>query len=89
MTTGSIVLDSCHAHYVTPEEFFDRNLRRDDVVACRVAAIMRLQAAGFSNAGIARAMKIHYDTVRYWTNPDFRARKMARMHRLYYRGRLQ
>ena len=79
--TSSIVLDTCRAHFVMPEEFFDNKTRRGDVIACRVEAIARLRAAGFSKAGISRAMRRHYDSVRYWTNPDFRKDKIARMHK--------
>jgi hypothetical protein len=80
MTTGSIVLDTCRSHFVTPEEFFDRRTRRSDVIACRLEAIARLRAAGFTKAGVSRAVRLHYDTIRYWTNPDHRKRKIARMH---------
>jgi hypothetical protein len=77
----SIVIETCRAHYVMPEEFFDRKVRRGDVVACRVEAIARLRGAGFSNAGISRVTRLHYDTIRYWTNPSFRRRKIECMHR--------
>lgn len=85
----SIVLATCEVHQVLPEEFFDPATRRSDVLACRIEAIARLRAAGFSNAGIARAMRRHYDSVRYWTNPNLRKRRIAGMHKRNKKAKLQ
>lgn len=56
MNSRSIVLDTCMAHQVTPEEFFDRNTYRQDVVACRLYAIARLRAAEFNSGPQGRSM---------------------------------
>lgn len=83
VTTGSIVLDTCRAHHVTLEEFRDARARRDDIIACRIDVIKKMRAAGFSNGDIARMTGRHYDSIRYWTNPGFRARQIARVHRYW------
>jgi hypothetical protein len=85
----SIVISTCESHQVLPAEFFDPACRRGDVIACRLEAIARLRAAEFSNAGIARAMRRHYDSVRYWTNPTLRKRRIAGMHKRNKRARMQ
>lgn len=81
MKAKSIILESCGDYGITREEFFDRRTKRSDVVACRVYAIARLRAAGFNNAGVARMIGAHYDTVRYWIKPELRANKIRGMHR--------
>jgi hypothetical protein len=83
----SIVLETCMDHGVPSEEFFDGEVRNKTAVACRIDAIARMRAAGFNNAAIARSMRRHYDSVRYWTSPKIRARKMERMREYMSEGR--
>lgn len=81
MTTGSIALDVCRELNITLEELRG-GCRRQDVVDARKIAIFRFKAAGFNNRAISRMLSVHYDTIRYWVNPDNRAKKLARLERL-------
>lgn len=89
MTTGSIVIEVCKAHNILPDEFFHPRARRQEVLACRVEAFLRLRDAGFNDAAIARVTRRHYDSVRYWIRPGNREHRIARMHRRAKRLKLQ
>lgn len=80
MTTGSIVLDVCQRHHISPDEFFGRRRHRK-LVEARISAIMAFRAAGFSVRGTARMMRCNHSSVAYWLNPDARDRKRATMRR--------
>ncbi len=77
--SDSIVIQVCNEHKIYPAEIFGggRDKRLTDV---RREAMRRLSAAGFNMAAIARALRLNYDTVRYWMNDGYReySRRVAR-----------
>lgn len=83
----SIIHEACDAYGVDPEDFFSSEVKLTEIVACRIYAIARLRAEGFSKAATARVMRRHYDTIRYWTaKPGIletkRSYARARWHRM-------
>lgn len=84
--TKSIVIQVCQAYEIQPTEFFDPRKRERRLVRARLHAIIRLRDAGFSMAGIARAMRRDYSTIRYWMRPQMRSykRREAIAHRHKY-----
>lgn len=62
---------------ISSEDFFGDG-RTDAMIRARRDAILWMTASGFSRAKISRIMKRHYDTIRYWQRPDYRARLMER-----------
>jgi hypothetical protein len=81
--TQSIVLTVCAEYLVSPADFFSHRTDRR-FVRCRVEAIRRLRAAGFSQAAIARLVKREYSTVRYWLHPKYRERRKVRQLAAYH-----
>lgn len=86
---GFAIVKAFMAEHGTDAKIFGRS-RSASRVALRVELMRKLQAAGYTNAEIARFVNMDRGTVRYWLTGNVRAEKnryrdaQLRKHRLYH-----
>lgn len=76
MKGKAIIKDVLLDRDLTADEFFGRSAVRE-IVRARVEAIQRMNAAGMTNAAIARLMRRDHTTISYWLRADRRAFRKA------------
>jgi chromosomal replication initiation ATPase DnaA len=76
MTGREIIKTVMADRGIGPKDFFGKS-RVPHLVRARAAAMKRMRDAGMSKATIGRVMKRDYSTVRYWTQPEYRRRRLA------------